>query len=99
MIEFLNFVLSSAWHFIGTVLLALIFGLLVIRIFKAFRLFDINYNNYNMSLQSPQQLMHGPNQTSYQKNVFKDLIDAWREKKKGSGGKNEPPDRPNPSNK
>ena len=73
--EILQFVLSSAWNFIGTIILIFIVGANVSNMLKAFRLFETN----NI-LKIDGKTIEQQSTTDYTK-MWEDLISAWKTKK------------------
>jgi hypothetical protein len=73
--ELLQFILSSVWNFIGTIILIFIVGANVSNMLKAFRLFETN-NILNIDGKSFTQ-----QGTSDYTKMWEDLISAWKNKK------------------
>ena len=75
--ELLQFILSSIWNFIGTIILIFMIGANLSNMLKAFRLFEINY-----TLKLDDKKINQQSSTDYTK-MWEDLISAWKTKKSG----------------
>ena len=71
----LEFILSSPWNFIGTIILIFVIGANIANIFKSFRLIQIKY----------EQVKEPVSQAADYKKMWSDLISTWNKDKKEGG--------------
>jgi|APFre7841882793_1041355.scaffolds.fasta_scaffold06566_3 hypothetical protein len=70
--ETLQFVLSSAWNFIGTIILIFVMGGIIANIVKAFAPVQIRYDNFKKEQTDSS--------ADYKK-MWSDLISTWNKNK------------------